>query len=298
MASKVCRKGIAQETVEITEKHKGYCTYKGTNVKLDRFLETCCKDTVLYTPKDLKKLVKRAGQSFYSQGNTNTMLGFSKTVFRVENIHTLKACRGLIDHAWGVQRVACLNFASGTSRCGGFLNGANAQEESLALCSGLYSCLLSPDVAKYYIENNKFKTGLYTNHLIYSHAVPVFRDEDTYSLLEEPYCVDIITCPAPNSRIATKNDHTVAEIESALKFRMDAILAVALENGVNAIVLGAFGCGAFSNSPGFVAKQWYDLLMADAGKYKNRFNYVTFAVLDHSVLKINFKTFESVLNSE
>src|SRR5688572_22378946 len=55
----------------------------------------------------------------------------------VTNESTLDAARRLGGD------VAALNFASARSPGGGFLNGAQAQEESLARASALYPCLLA-----------------------------------------------------------------------------------------------------------------------------------------------------------
>jgi len=49
--------------------------------------------------------------------------------------------------------------------------------------------------------NKKYTNyNLYTDGMIFSPAVPVFRDDvNNYQLLPEPYAAGIITAPAPNA---------------------------------------------------------------------------------------------------
>src|SRR5262249_49841821 len=106
---------------------------------------------------------------------------------RVTNCSTLSAARQL--HAvYGAGRVALLNFASARNPGGGFLSGSQAQEESLARASGLYASLSR--MTDYYAANRRSKSALYTDHMIYSPRVPVFRD-DADRLLGDPWSVSM-----------------------------------------------------------------------------------------------------------
>src|SRR4051812_14831750 len=69
----------------------------------------------------------------------------------------------------------CLNFASARQLGGGFLTGAQAQEECLARASALYQCLLA--VPDYYERNLANRTALYLDLAIFSPEVPFFRDD-------------------------------------------------------------------------------------------------------------------------
>lgn len=81
--------------------------------------------------------------------------------------------------------VLCLNFASAKKPGGGFLKGSQAQEESLARASGLYSCLLQAPT--YYKANRSSnRRGIYEDLIIYSPEVPVFRD-DNDALIRAPW---------------------------------------------------------------------------------------------------------------
>src|SRR5207253_843688 len=98
---------------------------------------------------------------------------------------TLASARRLV--AAG-QRPAALNFASAKHPGGGFLNGALAQEESLARSSALYACLVGNPM---YTFHQAQSDALYTDYAIYSPDVPVFRGDDG-ALLPEPYLCSFI----------------------------------------------------------------------------------------------------------
>lgn len=77
--------------------------------------------------------------------------------------------------------VAALNFASATHPGGGFLSGARAQEESIARSSGLFACLEGREM---YSWHRSRLDAMYSDWIIYSPDVPVFRTDDG-ELLEE-----------------------------------------------------------------------------------------------------------------
>ena len=59
---------------------------------------------------------------------------------------------------------------------GGFLSGSQAQEESLARATALYPCLAQ--MTEMYETNRQLNSPLFTDNMIYSPEVPVFRDDD------------------------------------------------------------------------------------------------------------------------
>ena len=141
---------------------------------------------------------------------------FAETVFEVANKTTLQGSARLVVSEED-SRLGVLNFASARNPGGGFLAGAQAQEESLARSSGLYQSLLK--CQSYYHYHRVHRSGLYSDRMIYSPHCPVFRRDDGV-LLEQPYCVDFITAPAPNAGSVLQNQPSLAaEIESVLRER-------------------------------------------------------------------------------
>ncbi len=180
--------------------------------------------------------------------------------------------------------VAALVFASARNPGGGFLNGAQAQEESIARSSALYPCLLA---AREFYEFHRGHPELtYSDRVIYSPGVPVFRD-DRGELLPEPYPVSFLTAAAPNLGAIRRNQpHLAGSVPEILRRRAGRVLEVAAAHGHRRIVLGAWGCGVFGNDPVVVARAFAEALR------ERPFERVVFAVLGP-----NRPEFESVLAS-
>ncbi|GIM92233.1 TIGR02452 family protein [Paractinoplanes toevensis] len=169
--------------------------------------------------------------------------------------------------------VACLVFASARNPGGGFLNGAQAQEESLARGSALYPCLRA--AGDFYAHHRAHAELTYSDRVIYSPAVPVFRD-DKGTLLAAPYPVSFLTAAAPNrAAIARAQPEHLPDVPAILARRAARVLAVAAAHGHRRLVLGAWGCGVFGNDPATVAAAF-----AAALGDSPWFDEIVFAVLD------------------
>ena len=98
-------------------------------------------------------------------------------------------------------KVVVLNFANPEFPGGGVANGAMAQEECLCRSSNLYACISNENVfEEYYNYHRELKNSFYTDRLIYTKGVTVFKNDDTVpQLLPEDawFDVDVITCAAP-----------------------------------------------------------------------------------------------------
>jgi uncharacterized protein (TIGR02452 family) len=177
------------------------------------------------------------------------------------------------------KKIGVLNFASARNSGGGFLNGAQAQEESLARSSALYSSLLR--CPEHYSFHRSERSLLYSHRIIYSPGCPVFITDDG-TLLEKPYLVDFITSPAPNAgEIWRQQPEDVNKISEVLYERGSKLLSLAVFHNCDALVLGAWGCGVFRNEPSMVAQMFSDFLLP-GGKFWGRFKSVLFSVLDSS----------------
>ncbi len=190
------------------------------------------------------------------------------TRFEVTNETTLSAHRR---HQAKGHAVVSLNFASATHPGGGFLRGARAQEEYLCRSSGLY--LAIKDCPMY--AHHRAQGGhLYSDAMIYSPDVPVFRD-DEHALLPYPHLASFITSAAPLAWLL--RDEDFEHLHELLFRRISKILSVAQSNGHDSLVLGAWGCGAFGNDGHQVAGLFHRALTTDfAGAFKE----VTFAIVD------------------
>ena len=202
-------------------------------------------------------------------------------------------------------RIAVLNFASATTPGGGVTKGSSAQEESLCRCSTLYPALTSNALwDAYYSVNRAARNPLYTNALIYTPGVVICKTDDQFPerLEEKDWTeVDVITCAAPNLRQRPGNQYNLdqsapvvvspEELLALHKSRARHILTVAASKGVDAIVLGAFGCGAFQNDPTVVAEAYKDVLE----EMKGYFSLIEFAIYCRPRETANYDAFSRVL---
>jgi uncharacterized protein (TIGR02452 family) len=204
---------------------------------------------------------------------------------RVYGATTLEAATRL---ATEFSRVGLLNFASARNPGGGFLGGSQAQEESLARSSGLYPCLSLTQFAEMYAYNSQAAcTALYSDYLIYSPGVPVLR-YDNGQWRQQPLLLDIITSPAVNAGALARNAPSLLpQLEPTMRQRLRLVLAAAARHGVEALVLGAWGCGVFANDPAQIAQLFAEALAEP--NIRGRFRRIDFAVFDpklpHGVLQ-------------
>ncbi|MBW3600344.1 MAG: TIGR02452 family protein [Planctomycetes bacterium] len=195
------------------------------------------------------------------------------TSIEVANETTLAAAQRLVDFGY---RPAALNFASAKHPGGGFLSGARAQEESLARSSALYACLNGNPMYEFHRAS---RDPMYSDYVIYSPEVPVFRDDDG-ELLASPSLCSFLTSPAVNAKVVLeRNPSRRSEIRKAMKRRIAKVLSVAAAHEHEALVLGAWGCGVFGNDTREIAELFRAALM---GEFHGAFAQVIFAITDWS----------------
>jgi uncharacterized protein (TIGR02452 family) len=248
---------IADETLHILEQGF-YINVKNEKIEISNLVQHAKSNTRLYTPGELEQLRK----SILAKEKFNTQ-------FSVTNETTLDAARRIA----GSNDLLALNFASAKNPGGGFLRGTVAQEESIARASGLYPCLLT--APQYYEFHRSAGSPLYSDHMIYSPRVPVFKYEDG-SLMDQPIQVSIITSAAVNvTDLDRKDSSKMNMVEPIMRTRIEKMLALCYEHNHRNLLLGAWGCGVFGNDPEMIAGLFRE---AFDNKFSGCFQNVLFAI--------------------
>jgi uncharacterized protein (TIGR02452 family) len=250
--------------------------------------------TTIYLQADVLKRIKQPIKNDYIPLDNRFVRKYIETrgeVYNTDielwNISSLGAAQKLRSR-YPNDKICVLNFASARNPGGGFLNGAQAQEESLVRSSSLYTSLSQAE--SFYDVNNAAgvkdpsvssgkPSSVYTHNIIYTENVIVFRDDsEDENLLEHPYIVDFITCPAVNRRINQLMSNF--DVDNVMIQRTVRLFAVAKKHGVQHLVLGAWGCGVFKNDPWFIINMFLQQLSND---FQGTFKSVVFAVLGDSI---------------
>jgi len=194
-----------------------------------------------------------------------------------------------------VKKVGVLSFGSAKNPGGGFIKGAQAQEESIARSSTLYPSLMTNTAENFYRSHRKDpKEGYYSHAMIYFPRVLLIRDDN--GEWQSPIEIDVVTSAGVNAGVVRRYlRERISEDESgiyvAMKERMARILFLFERQGVRNVVLGSFGTGVFRNSVELVAGIWAELLTAEDARFKRSFDHVVFAILGHSTFETFKKTF-------
>ncbi|WP_010245052.1 TIGR02452 family protein [Acetivibrio cellulolyticus] len=273
---------VALETLKILEAGL-YTNHQGTTVDIKEDLKIAIDNTILYKPDSFENIENEIEKIRNEKES-------KKPIVEITDETTISAARRLVVDE-GFDKAVCLNFASAKNPGGGFLSGSQAQEESLARSSGLYPCI--SQMKEMYDYNRGIKTCLYSDYMIYSPKVPVFRD-DNNRLLKEAFLISFITAPAVNAGVVREREKgNIEKIHSVMISRIKKILLIAALNNNRAIVLGAYGCGVFKNKTEDVAEYFRKVLHEDG--YKLLFDRITFAIYDSSVDKAKIREFERAL---
>jgi uncharacterized protein (TIGR02452 family) len=79
------------------------------------------------------------------------------------------------------------------------------------------------------------------------------------------------------------------DYENGMKAKIRASFKAAKENGNDALVFSAFGCGAFKNDPKIIS-QWYKEVFVEI-EFQSVFKFVVFAIIPED--SQNFKAFQT-----
>jgi uncharacterized protein (TIGR02452 family) len=273
-------KKIADETMVVLR--DGCYPFKGIDQDLSEYTAYSKKKTKFYPP----------GSSIggWAASQPNLPPDSSSTHISVLHVSTLDAAR-LLENVFKNNpsqrgKIGVLNFASATKPGGGFKNGAEAQEESIARSSTLYPCLMTDEAAKFYKlhsrESAENHPAYYSHAIVYSPKVTVFRDDD--GIFTYPFNVDVLTCAAVNAGEVRKTITVPVRsglevgIEKEMTERMGRILFVFEQERVRNIILGTFGTGVFRNDVAIVARIWAHLLIVPDARFKDSFDRIIFAI--------------------
>ncbi|TKA70732.1 hypothetical protein B0A55_07559 [Friedmanniomyces simplex] len=203
--------------------------------------------------------------------------------------------------------VMVLSFASPLKPGGGFLEGANSQEEFLCARTTVYPSLWDsfyrlPEIG-----------GIYTPDVM------VFRDstpEANELLKRDRFFVDVISAgmlrfPEIRGRSDEKLEHgcscgiSYCDRDRELVTRkMKAVMRIAQAKGAERLVLGAWGCGAYGNPVKEVARIWRKVI---AGSLRQRrpnverwqgMKEIVFAIPDRNMAREFELAFKDVLATD
>lgn len=278
-----------QENVKIFEDTFALCNQNGT---LRNAIKQSSEKQKLY-PEGLECTEK----------HTTTYARPAKIL--VSSKRTLEAASS---YAYAGKKVCIHNFASATNPGGGVVKGSSAQEEAICRCSTLYPNLKEESLWKrFYAPHRRQQNPLHNDDCIYTPGVIAFKSDTAYPELmpeDKWYSVNMLTCAAPNLRERPSNsmnsgDGAAAvhisqeELQALHEKRMRKLLDIAWKYGNEVVILGAFGCGAFSNSPMAVAQAMKTVVQ----EYRMKFETIEFAVYCSARDDSNFRVFRNILGN-
>lgn len=220
------------------------------------------------------------------------------TAIDAVNADCIDVARDLVERGYNP---ILLNMANRHTPGGGVLNGARAQEESLFrqsdLCVSLYQYSdyhagllgLPKGGGAYPMDPN---TGG-----IYSGRVTFFRTSQRAGdkLLETPFTCAVVSVAAINRPDLDAHGRLLPWAITATEKKIRTMLRIGLAHGHDAIVLGAWGCGAFHNPPEHMAEIFNAVLHEP--EFENKFKVVRFAVIeDHNSRHSNYAPFDRQFN--
>jgi uncharacterized protein (TIGR02452 family) len=234
---------------------------------------------------------------------------------RVQCTDTLGAAAKLSERPFAAKRtaptsrtqtrpnVAVLNMASPIRPGGGFLDGANSQEEFLCARTTLFPSLWDsfyrlPEVG-----------GIYTPDVL------VFRDstpEANDLTKRDRYFLDVVSAgmfrfPDSRGRSEDRDSSCTCGVSycdndrDLVTRKMKAVMRIAESKGAERLVLGAWGCGAYGNPVKEVAKIWRKVIAG--GPRQRRPNAeqwggikeIVFAIPDRTMVREFERAFTDIL---
>ena len=242
--------------------------------------------------------VLKASVFYQNPPRVDSVAAAESSVCDAVNDDCIEVTRKLVEEGY---RPIMLNMANRHTPGGGVLNGARAQEESLFRQSNLCVSLYQYDdyhagLLGLPLGNGRYPMDRETGG-IYSGRVTFFRTSSRQgdALVETPFECAVVSVAAINRPDLTSYGTLAPWAAAATKTKIRTMLRIGLLHGHDAIVLGAWGCGAFRNPPEHMASLFHEVLREPefAGKYR----VVRFAVIeDHNSRHSNFAPFDREFN--
>jgi uncharacterized protein (TIGR02452 family) len=231
------------------------------------------------------------------------------TVFEVQEGDILDIAQIL---SWKGKKPLVLSMANAETPGGGVLKGAGAQEEQIVYRSNLYPALV-------------FAKGGDTEFIderggVYIPNVLIFKNNEQkgYSVLPYPFSVDVVASAALNLGNTSKdlikyhNDESVhllrdnarllqdktytweSDYEKSMKCRIRAQFRIAVCHKHDTLLLSDFGCGAFKNDPGDVARFYKEILQEK--EFCGRFKTIIFGIASGENCEVFKRVFSKLCN--
>lgn len=196
---------------------------------------------------------------------------YDKTFVGVYNADTFDIAKGAITS--GLNPLI-LNMANHITPGGGVRNGACAQEECLFRRSNYFATL------------TKELYPLKDDEIIYSPNITVFKGSEYKTCT--PWKCSCMASAALRRTSAHSDKYTDTEYTSML-LKIKMMFRLAVLNGHDSLVLGAFGCGAFHNPPAEVCNIFEEVIL----EYDGYFKEIIFAVMSRDD-NPNYDVFKSL----
>lgn len=243
---------------------------------------------------------KKCTEVYYEDDYPSFDVNNKKDMKIVVTKHRSYEAAMLLHKEYPEKKIAVMNFANAFHAGGGVTMGAGAQEESLCRTSTLYPLIYRRTLRDtFYRHHMDLDTPKASDSLIYTEGVIICKsDEDLPKRLEKKdwVKVDVMTIAAPDLRASSNRYASLvgdgpcmndAELFGYHVKRAIHMLTVAASKKADILVLGAFGCGAFKNSPSVVAKA-YKIALSE---FPEVFDRIEFAVYCRPGEETNYNAF-------
>jgi uncharacterized protein (TIGR02452 family) len=164
--------------------------------------------------------------------------------------------------------ICILNMASPLRPGGGVLTGATSQEEFLCARTTLL-----PSLQESYYRLPEFG-GIWSPDVLVFHTSVALGEPKGELAPSDRYWIDVISAGMLRFPELEGGEDEVKRLSKSdrgvVEKKMRAVLRIAEHKGARKIVLGAWGCGAYGNPVGDVARAWRRVLDGSTGSRKGK----------------------------